>query len=53
MSIDNSFADVLALGDSDEEDPVIEIGTKKSKKHKKLQSIKFEVSTFSTTSPSN
>lgn len=43
MSYDESFRDVLAIGDSDEEDPVFEIGTKK-KKYKKTHSIKVNVS---------
>ena len=38
MSFEISYADVLALGESDEEDPVFEIGIKKKKSHKKTQS---------------
>lgn len=38
MSFEGSFADVLALGDSDGEDPVFEIGIKKKKSHRKMQS---------------
>lgn len=43
MSFEISFADVLALGESDEEDPVFEIDIKKKKSHKKVQSDSFKV----------
>lgn len=43
MSFDISFADVLALGESDEEDPVFEIGIKKKKSHKKTHSDQLKV----------
>lgn len=44
MSYEVSFADILALGDNDEEDPVFEIGTKKKSKYTKTQSDVFKVS---------
>lgn len=43
MSFDFCYADVLALGDSDEEDPVFEIGIKKKKSHKKAASDQYKV----------
>lgn len=45
MSFDFCYADVLALGESDEEDPVFEIGIKKKKSHKKATSDQYKVST--------
>uniref|UniRef100_A0A7S3K7Q7 Uncharacterized protein n=1 Tax=Euplotes crassus TaxID=5936 RepID=A0A7S3K7Q7_EUPCR len=42
MSFDFCYADVLALGDSDEEDPVFEIGIKKKKSHKKASSDQYK-----------
>jgi hypothetical protein len=45
MSYETSFADVLALGDSDGEDPIFEIDKKQKKKamHKKMMSDVFTV----------
>lgn len=43
MAFDISYADVLALGESDEEDPVILIGEKQKKAHKKAQSTIMKV----------
>ena len=46
MSYELSFADVLALGESDEEDPVFETGCKLKKKHSKAKSDEFKVSPY-------
>ena len=43
MAFDISYADVLALGESDEEDPVILIGEKQKRAHKKAQSSVMKV----------
>lgn len=46
MSYDASFAGILALGESDEEDPVFEIGCKIKKKHSKAKSDEFKVTLY-------
>lgn len=46
MSYEMSFAGVLALGESDEEDPVFEIGFKLKKKHSKAKSDEYKVSPY-------
>lgn len=45
MSYETNFADVLALGDSDGEDPIFEIDNKSKKKalHKRMMSDVFTV----------
>lgn len=53
MSLDLTFVDILALGESDEEDPVFEIGKKKRSKHKKMQKSETKVGSYSSFSHSN